>query len=185
MESIDIKGKSYIMVNERIMYFKNNYDGSIVTELLSNENGMCIFKAEVFIEGILRATGHAYEKEGSTFINKTSYIENCETSAVGRALGILGIGIETSIASAEEVQNAIKQQESSKPTKTSADYEKEVDKLKSIASINAWVTEKDGELTKNLSKTEYNKIVRYVKHVRELIRESNGINADAKGDLPI
>ena len=50
---------------------------------------------------------HAYEKEGSTFINKTSYIENCETSAVGRALGFLGIGIDGSVASADEVKTAI------------------------------------------------------------------------------
>ena len=49
-------------------------------------------------------------KEDSNFINKTSYIENCETSAVGRALGIFGIGVDTSIASAEEVLNAINNQ---------------------------------------------------------------------------
>ena len=55
----------------------------------------------------LLGSGHAYEKEGSTFINRTSYIENCETSAVGRALGMCGFGIDTSIASSEEVQNAI------------------------------------------------------------------------------
>ena len=55
--------------------------------------------------------GDAYEKEDSAFINKTSYIESCETSAVGRALGMCGIGIDTSVASADEVLNAIKQQE--------------------------------------------------------------------------
>ena len=55
-------------------------------------------------------TGTAYEKESSTFINKTSYIENCETSAVGRALGMAGFGIDTSVASAEEVKNAINNQ---------------------------------------------------------------------------
>ena len=55
--------------------------------------------------------GHAYEKEDSSFINKTSYIENCETSAVGRALGILVIVIDASLASAEEVGNAVKQQQ--------------------------------------------------------------------------
>ena len=59
----------------------------------------------------------AYEKEGSTFINKTSYIENCETSAWGRALGNLGIGIDTSIASAEEVQNAVLNQSPKKSAK--------------------------------------------------------------------
>lgn len=85
--------------------------GEIVTELLSNENGTCVFKAIVNDnEGKNLATGTAYEKEGSSFINKTSYIENCETSAVGRALGIAGFGIDTSIASAEEVANAMQQQ---------------------------------------------------------------------------
>ena len=62
------------------------------------------------INGKIVATGHAQEKEGSTFINKTSYIENAETSAIGRALGLLGIGIDTSIASAEEVSTAIANQ---------------------------------------------------------------------------
>ena len=69
-------------------------------------------------EGNVIGIGHAYEKENSSFINKTSYIENCETSAVGRALGMCGFGIETSIASYEEVANAIKNQEEPKPTKT-------------------------------------------------------------------
>ena len=58
------------------------------------------------------ATGIAEEVKGSTFINKTSYVENCETSAWGRALANMGIGLDTSVASAEEVQNAIANQNS-------------------------------------------------------------------------
>ena len=70
-------------------------------------------------EGKILGTGTAQEKEGSSFINKTSYIENCETSAVGRALGMAGFGIDTSIRSLEEMQNAELQQEDIKPiTKT-------------------------------------------------------------------
>ena len=85
--------------------------GFITTELKSVENGVCIFGATVGYydennNAIVLGTGTAYEKEGSSFINKTSYIENCETSAVGRALGMAGLGIDTSVASAEEVQNA-------------------------------------------------------------------------------
>ncbi|MCQ2771082.1 MAG: hypothetical protein MJ236_04705, partial [Clostridia bacterium] len=57
------------------------------------------------------------EKESSSFINKTSFIENCETSAVGRALGFAGIGSKTSIASAEEVRNAINNQPKDEGTK--------------------------------------------------------------------
>ena len=57
------------------------------------------------------ATGHAYEQEGSTYINKTSALENCETSAVGRALALAGFEIKKSIASKEEVEAAQEKQE--------------------------------------------------------------------------
>jgi hypothetical protein len=85
--------------------------GTILTEMVSNENGVCIFRASVYSdEDHILATGTAYEKEGSSFINKTSYIENCETSAVGRALGLCGFGVDLAVASAEEVQNALENQ---------------------------------------------------------------------------
>lgn len=104
-----IQGKQYAEVNQRIKAFRSVCPGgAIVTEMVSCENGICIFKATVFDEEMkIIGTGTAYEKENSSFINKTSYIENCETSAVGRALGMCGFGIDTSIASAEEVQNAV------------------------------------------------------------------------------
>ena len=119
MKTVDIKGKPYVEVNERIKYFRTNYqDWAMESELISNENGVCVIKAIIRNpEGIVKATGYAYEKENSTFINKTSYIENCETSAWGRALGNLGIGIDTSIASAEEVLNAQLNQETKPPVK--------------------------------------------------------------------
>ena len=117
IKTTDIKGKEYAEVNQRIKAFRMVYpQGTIHTELISNENGICIFKASIVNEeGKLLANGTAYEKENSTFINKTSYIENCETSAVGRALGMAGFGIDTSVASAEEVANAINQQDAMKP----------------------------------------------------------------------
>ena len=112
IRTIDIKGKEYSEVNQRIKAFRMVYPrGTIKTDMLSNENGVCVFRAEVYDEiGELIATGTAYEKEDSTFINKTSYIENCETSAIGRALGMAGFGIDVSVASAEEVGNAIQNQ---------------------------------------------------------------------------
>lgn len=116
-KTTDIKGKDYVEVNQRIKAFRMVFpEGFIRTSLISNENGVCVFRAEVGIhddEGLCRVmgTGTAYEKEGSTFINKTSYIENCETSAVGRALGMAGFGINESVASYEEVANAKANQE--------------------------------------------------------------------------
>lgn len=115
IRTTNIKGKEYAEVNQRIKAFRMIYPtGSIRTEMVQNENGVCIFRATIWDDMNLLATGTAYEKENSTFINKTSYIENCETSAIGRALGIAGFGIDTSVASAEEVQNAIANQEPSK-----------------------------------------------------------------------
>ena len=116
IQTTAIKGKDYAEVNQRIKAFRMVYpDGFISTEMLQNENGVCIFRAEVGYQadngdGNVLGVGTAYEKEGSSFINKTSYIENCETSAVGRALGMAGFGIDTSVASYEEVQTAIENQ---------------------------------------------------------------------------
>ena len=112
IKTTDIKGKDYAEVNQRIKAFRMLFPlGTIKTELLNNENGICIFKATVTNNETILGTGTAYEKEGSSFINRTSYIENCETSAVGRALGMAGFGIDTSVASAEEMQNAEIQQD--------------------------------------------------------------------------
>lgn len=125
IKTTDIKGKDYAEVNQRIKAFRMLCpNGTISTEIVSLENSVCIIKASVFDDDKLLGTGTAYEKEGSTFINKTSYIENCETSAVGRALGMLGIGIDASVASYEEVANAQKQQkeDEKKPAKDSDDY---------------------------------------------------------------
>lgn len=115
MKTVNIKGKEYVEVHERIAYLRKNYaDAQLITELISNNNGVCVFKATLMVNERVVATGHAYEKEDSTYINKTSYIENCETSAVGRCLGNFGIGINSSVASADEVVNAITQQQQKK-----------------------------------------------------------------------
>lgn len=109
LKSTDIKGKGYIEVNQRIKAFRQVYPtGTISTEIVSLENGVVMMKATVLDEeGKMLANGFAYEKESSSFINKTSFIENCETSAIGRALGFCGFGIDSSVASAEEVENAM------------------------------------------------------------------------------
>ena len=112
IKTTDIKGKEYAEVNQRIKAFRMCYpNGSISTEILYLADGIVTMRATVSNEeGQILGTGTAQEKETSSFINKTSYIENCETSAVGRALGMCGFGIDTSVASAEEVQNAIRNQ---------------------------------------------------------------------------
>lgn len=142
IKTTNIKGKEYAEVNQRIKAFRMVYpDGFIRTSLKSNTDGVCSFGAEcgyyIFDGGLKQSvvlgTGHAYEKEDSSFINKTSYIENCETSAVGRALGMAGFGIDTSVASYEEVGNAIAQQETNE-LKEKRITKAHVDSLEALAS---------------------------------------------------
>ena len=114
---MNIHGKEYITVNERVQEFRRMHPlWTIFTRIVSHADGMIVMATDIFDDaGRTIANGHAYEVKGSSNVNKTSYIENCETSAVGRALGMLGIGIIDSIASAEEVKGAIEQQRSTAP----------------------------------------------------------------------
>jgi hypothetical protein len=109
---------NYVEVADRVKEFRNNekYNGwSLRTEIIEHNNGMIVMKAIVRDEtDRIISEGTAYEvneAQGKNLINLTSYIENCETSAVGRALGFIGIGIDKSIASKDEVNNAVRQQE--------------------------------------------------------------------------
>ena len=108
IKTVDIKGKQYAEVSQRIKAFRMCFpEGSIRTYIILNENGVCVIRAEVATaEGKVLGTGTAFEEQNANYINKVSYIENCETSAVGRALGMAGFGVDVAVASAEEVMNA-------------------------------------------------------------------------------
>lgn len=104
IETIDFKGNDYAEVHERVRVFRMLFpEGEILTDILKDDKETCYMKATILDEnGKVLATGHAFEdKKG--YINATSYVENCETSAVGRALAFLGLGSKSSIASANEV----------------------------------------------------------------------------------
>lgn len=118
IKTTPIKNKDYAEVNQRVKAFRFLYPaGSITTELVSDDGEKCIFRATVADdEGKILGTGTAFELKSSSFINKSSYIENCETSAVGRALAWVGLGVDASIASYEEVGNAMENQ-NKKPEK--------------------------------------------------------------------
>lgn len=133
----NIKGKEYAAVNGRINAFRRLYpQGFITTEIVSLDAGVVVMKATCGYyengQAVVLGTGMAYEREGSSNINKTSYIENCETSAVGRALGMAGIGVTTAVASSEEVQNAILQQ---KEMEDDANPEKRVQLIDEINAM--------------------------------------------------
>lgn len=92
MREKSFRVQDYVDVAERIRLFYERFpEGSIQTELIRLEEGMVVFRASVYRdrEDPYPTTGWAYEREGVGLVNKTSFIENCETSAVGRALSNL------------------------------------------------------------------------------------------------
>lgn len=105
MKTINIKGKEYITVNERLKEFRNNFkDYSLTTEIIELGQDNCTMKATITDDkGVVRATGFAREVIAKSPINKFAFVENCETSAIGRALGNFGIGIDTAICTADEL----------------------------------------------------------------------------------
>ena len=114
---IDLKGKNYAMVPERVNAFRKLFpEGFINTEIVSHDGTVVLMQAKVgyYTEAgtpVILGTGFAQEVRGKGMVNGTSYIENCETSAVGRALGFLALGIDGGgICSAEELVNAVNNQ---------------------------------------------------------------------------
>lgn len=103
--------KEYAEVNQRIKAFRMCYpDGLISTTMLTSiedalEKGVVIMRAVAYSgDGKVLGTGTAMEESSSSFINEHNFIENAETSAIGRCLGVVGFGIDTSVASYEEMK---------------------------------------------------------------------------------
>lgn len=165
VKKIEVKGKNYTCVAARISAFRELCPvGTISTEILSLADGVVTMKTTITDEnGKILATGMAQEKETSSYINKTSYIENCETSAVGRALGMLGIGSDEQMASAEEVANAInnqnkqanvQSQQNQTPAKTKEEIEAEKARI---------MKEKEEAAKKELEAIDNDKIIQLKK----------------------
>tara|TARA_R100001443_G_scaffold69657_1_gene78119 strand:+ start:44 stop:637 length:594 start_codon:yes stop_codon:yes gene_type:complete len=162
LKTILIKDKEYVPVDERLLAFHKYYDGHIETEVL--ERDTCIdqlsgkqaeryvvvarvypYSFDMEADEHTRSrfyTGSASEISTQGFINKTSALENCETSAIGRALGIMGIGLDNGVASAQEVIQAKKSQEQAMARST--DY-KRVDEKVNTAVKSKLIT-KDKQL---------------------------------------
>lgn len=118
--------QEYVDVADRVQIFHRDYEGHfILTTVIQlnkyndSKNMFALVQCQIQNpERIVISTGHALEVENSNDINKTSYLENAETSAVGRALGFLGIGSSKSIASKDEVKQALTTQEKNQKNDT-------------------------------------------------------------------
>lgn len=110
-KAVDIKGKKYVQVADRILYFNETYkNGHIETVLLSPTDA-----THILIKAIVtpdandqsrKFVGHSQAVIGDGMVNKTAALENAETSAVGRALGMMGIGVIDTVASVDELAKA-------------------------------------------------------------------------------
>ncbi len=103
--------KEYAEVNQRVKAFRMLYpNGCITTEILNDidevvHDGIVVVRTSAYDDnGKLLGTGIAMEKQSSSTLNELNFIENAETSSCGRCLGFLGFGIDTAIASAEEMK---------------------------------------------------------------------------------
>lgn len=154
---VNIHGKEYKTVAKRVDEFRNEHKAnlSIITSLVDRDENTVVMKAEIIDkEGRTIATGYAEEHRTASQINRTSALENCETSAIGRALANFGLG-GGEYASADEVANAISQQAAPAPKKSGLNFDeinkhlqtlstrKEVDEYaKEVAKMCANPTEK-------------------------------------------
>ncbi len=134
---VTIHNKEYITVAERIAVFREEHpDWTILTEIVSANEDRVVMKAAISDHERILATGYAEEVRASSQINRTSALENCETSAVGRALAFLGLA-GTEIASADEVASAIRQQSSMNGTRV------DVNKLNNLADKAVEIVDSD------------------------------------------
>lgn len=145
-KAIQIKGKDYVLVSDRVLYFNETYpNGAIITERVESDNPqMEVIKAVVIPDVKTperRFTGYSQAIRGDWYINKTSALENAETSAVGRALAFMGIGVIESIASVDEIKKTttnIYTKKEIKPKMDTEAFEKAKKHLKDLDLVQ-WV----------------------------------------------
>ncbi len=159
---VKIHGKDYKTVAERINDLqKDHSEYAISTELISDKDNVVIMKATIVTEN-KTASGYAEEVRGSTTINKTSALENCETSAVGRALAFFGYA-GSEIASADEVAAAINNQLPQKASDAQLNYIRTLsgDKLKTVLDAH------DLDKLPGISKDKASEIISGLKEAKE------------------
>ena len=135
--TIKIHNNDYATVALRIGILRRNLGASVATiqtAILHQDDKKVIVRSEVFIDGKLVSTGLAEELRAASRINQTSALENAETSAVGRALAMLGL-TNDKIASAEEVSGAIVQSDKKLTAALT-----ELDKVSHVGAYQSWLT---------------------------------------------
>tara|TARA_B100001939_G_scaffold159677_1_gene137897 strand:- start:232 stop:843 length:612 start_codon:yes stop_codon:yes gene_type:complete len=161
--TVDIHGKDYATVAPRVGIARQNLGAKlqIVTEVISANSDTVVMKATGLISGNVVATGHAEEQRSASRINKTSAMENAETSAIGRMLAFLGM-TNDNIASAEEVSAAIEQQDPK-----IQQVLKELEAVSHQGSYEKWITNNE-KFMKDLNKNNPLTYKEFVKKFTEI-----------------
>lgn len=161
MKTINIKGKEYVTVNERLKEFRNLFkDYSLVTEIIEHGEDYALMKASVIDDkGVTRATGYAREVVAKSPINKFAFIENCETSAIGRALGNFGIGIDEAVCTADELLMKLSQEKQDKPEKPAFEKEASAEKTARTKALKAG---DDAPAPKQSLEDRYQAVMKYI-----------------------
>lgn len=146
---VNIHGREYKTVALRVQEFRQACpitDGwAITTDLVSIDDDRVVMRASILHSGVVVGTGFAEEKRSSSQINRTSALENCETSAIGRALSACGFG-GSEYASANEVVQAIAQQREPEPDRTAEFEDAMAECLDAITAIKEGIECGDLEL---------------------------------------
>ena len=138
--TVNIKGKKYSTVNERhkhlLQYFP---EARFNEEILFHDVDRVIVKVELYIGDVIYSVGHAEEFRNSSFINKTSALENGSSSALGRCLAAFGLS-GSEYASAEELVNALNNQNTNtnKPVSIKDEIKKQTTETKLTALYSNW-----------------------------------------------
>jgi len=170
--TVPIHGKEYVLGATKIALARRNLgtELDIVTKVIQQDDKQVMMQADIYISGKHIATGTAQEFRAASRINQTSYVENCETSAVGRALSMCGL-VNDSVASAEEVGIAIANQ--------SSELDKaliELDKISHLGSYKSWLTnnQKLMQTVKNKNPIAYNFFLEKFNQIKNKL-EINGV----------
>ena len=169
--TVNIKGKKYSTVNERhkhlLQYFP---EARFNEEILFHDADRVIVKTELYIGDVIYSVGTAEEFRNSSFINKTSALENCSSSALGRCLAAFGLS-GSEYASAEELVNALnnqntKTQSTTKKVSIVDEIKKQTTETKLTALYSNW---------KNNNNSD-NKIEKLFEQQQQLIKKNGGQN---------
>jgi len=166
--TVNIKGKKYSTVNERHKHLLEYFpEARFNEEILFHDNERVIVKTELYIGDTIFSVGTAEEWRNSSFINKTSALENCSSSALGRCLAAFGLS-GSEYASAEELVNALNNQNTNttKPVSIKDEIKKQTTETKLTALYSNW--KKNGNSDKETEKL--------FEQQQQLIKKNGGQN---------